>query len=199
MSLAIESIGPGRLGEYARIPMVSEVSSILSLQERDGGLGGFHLHEEAVRPPYRKDHDAFQDGGPLCWPSRFDLSNWGIWIARVGLDPVGGTAVAWKTAGVEMLEGRDDLAVLWDIRVHPQRKREGIGTAVFRYAAAWAGSKGCSLLKIETQNTNVAACRFYAAVGCFLGQIDRMAYRQCPQAAHEVMLIWYLDLTKQQP
>jgi len=33
-------------------------------------------------------------------------------------------------------------------------------------------------------------------MGCFLGQIDRLAYRHCPVAADEVMLLWYLDLKK---
>ena len=49
-------------------------------------------------------------------------------------------------------------------------------------------------LKAETQNVNVAACRFYAAMGCRLGAIHRFAYAGQPHVAGEVMLLWYLDL-----
>ena len=54
--------------------------------------------------------------------------------------------------------------------------------------------QGCKQLKIETQNTNVPACRFYASCGCRLGAIDRYGYAHDPRVAHEAMLLWYLDL-----
>jgi len=92
-----------------------------------------------------------------------------------------------------MLEGRTDLAVLWDIRVSPDRRGKGIGTQLFRRAADWARERGCGELKVETQNINVRACRFYAGQGCRLGAIHRHAYRE-EHVAHETMLLWYLDL-----
>jgi predicted GNAT family acetyltransferase len=79
--------------------------------------------------------------------------------------------VAHRTPGVYMLEGRDDLAVLWDIRVQPVVRGHGIGHLLFEAAAATARQWQCRLLKIETQNINVAACRFYAREGCQLGGI----------------------------
>ena len=59
-----------------------------------------------------------------------------------------------------------------------------------------ARRRGCRLLKIETQNVNVAACCFYAAQGCTLGGVNRFAYLGAYGAAHpdEVQLIWYYDL-----
>jgi streptothricin acetyltransferase len=65
---------------------------------------------------------------------------------------------------------------------------------LFGYAAAWARARGCTQMKIETQNINVAACRFYAAMGAELGDIRRFAYRLEPLAAHEAQLNWYLPL-----
>ena len=38
-------------------------------------------------------------------------------MAFDGDRPVGGAAVAARTVGINMLTDRDDLAVLWDIRV----------------------------------------------------------------------------------
>ena len=93
-----------------------------------------------------------------------------------------------------MLVGRKDLAVLWDIRVHPDRRRSGIGTQLFKHAVKWAQSRGCTQLKIETQNINVPACEFYVKQGCHLGEINRYGYAGHQDVQHEVMLIWYLDL-----
>ena len=194
MNVLIDAIGPNDLADYAEVPMVCNVDSILVVEEVDGGIGGLRLCERPVKIPYAKNYDAYGDGGPLNWPQRFDISQWGLWIARNGGQTVGGAAVAWNTPGIEMLDGRSDLALLWDIRVRETSRRQGVGTALFRVATAWAKSKGCSLLKIETQNVNVSACRFYWKMGCVLGRIDRLAYRQCADVASEVMLVWHLDL-----
>jgi hypothetical protein len=48
-------------------------------------------------------------------------------------------------------------------------------------------------LKIETQNTNVGACRFYERQGCELRAIHRAAYPQFPE---EIQLLWYKDLRR---
>ena len=90
-----------------------------------------------------------------------------------------------------MLENRSDLAVVWDIRVSPDLRGRGIGAALFDSAEKWAETQGCRQLKVETQNINVAACRFYASQGCSLGAIHRFAYPELPD---EVQLLWYKTL-----
>ncbi len=97
--------------------------------------------------------------------------------------------MAFNTSGVYMLEGRHDLSVLWDIRVQPELRGRGIGHALFMQAAEWSRARGCTQMKIETQNVNVPACRFYARMGCELGAINRYAYAGQPHVAHEVMLL----------
>jgi GNAT superfamily N-acetyltransferase len=178
------------IDQYAAISIAFEVRSVLDVAVIDGGLGGFALSARAVDAPYVKDYDG-GDGGPARWAERFDLSSWGLLGARSGGRLVGGAAVAFDTPGVEMLEGRRDLAVLWDIRVAPEARGRGVGAALFRAAAAWAAARGCRQLKVETQNVNVPACRFYAGQGCVLGAIHRFAY---PELPHEVQLLWYKDL-----
>ena len=89
------------------------------------------------------------------------------------------------------LGGRDDIAVLWDIRVSPGERSAGLGSALFQVAADWAVARGCGWLKIETQNVNAGACRFYHKMGCTLGAIDRFAY---PEAPGEVQLLWWKAL-----
>jgi hypothetical protein len=46
-------------------------------------------------------------------------------------------------------------------------------------------------LTVETQTTNVPACRFYAAQGCGLGSIEPHAYPDFPD---EARLLWHKDL-----
>jgi GNAT superfamily N-acetyltransferase len=86
------------------------------------------------------------------------------------------------------------LAVLWDIRVQPERRGRGVGKALFYASVDWACRRGCRQLKVETQNVNVAACRFYASQGCELGAIHRYGYAGHPQVGHEAMLLWYPTL-----
>nr|ART39461.1 J331 [uncultured bacterium] len=87
-----------------------------------------------------------------------------------------------------MLEGRDDLAVIWDIRVSPEFRGRRIGSALFRVAERWARANGCRQLKVETQNINVAACRYYGAQGFQLMEANRHGYPEFPD---EVQLIWW--------
>jgi len=103
----------------------------------------------------------------------------------------GGCAIAFNTNGVNRLEGREDVAVLWDLRIHPQFRGKGIGRELFAATARWARTRHCRELKAETQNINVPACRFYESQGCRLTSIDRFAYEAFPE---EVQLIWTLPL-----
>ena len=177
--------------ELARIPISFVVESVFDVSAPEGGLGGLIMSERRLDTPYVKDYDAVDGERPARWAARFDVSNWGLIGAHSSGARVGGAVVAFNTPGINMLEGRRDLAVLWDIRVSPEARGRGVGSALFRAAEAWAAARGCVQLKIETQNINVPACRFYARQGCVLGVINRFAYRELPD---EVQLLWYKTL-----
>ncbi len=194
MDVQIREVGKDRLPQYGEVPIAFRVESVLRVVPQEGGFGGLALQEERLAEPYVKDYDARGYDRPARWPDEFDMSEWGILMAFDGRDAVGGAIIATRTAGVEVLEGRDDLAVLWDIRVRPDLRQRGIGSELLRRAADWARQRGCTQMKIETQNVNVPACRFYAKHGCELRTIDCNAYAACPDIAHEAMLLWYLDL-----
>ena len=172
------------LAAHGRVPVAFSVSRRMRVEAG-------RLVEECVKPAWTKDYDAEADGGPERWAARFDVSRWGLLVARRGGRRVGGAVVAWDTPGVDMLRGRDDLAVLWDLRVDPACRREGIGAALFEGAAGWARSRGCVELDVETQDINVPACRFYARQGCVLRRVDPEAYPALPD---ETLLLWTLDL-----
>lgn len=177
------------LVEYARIPIAFEVDAIFEVATTPPGVEP-RLIERPVVAAYIKDYDAL-GSSPVVWSSSFDLSAWGLLLARRDGRCVGGAAVAHNTPGLDMLEDRPDLAVLWDLRVHPGSRRQGVGAALFRAAAKWAAARGCSELKVETQNINVAACRFYARQGCVLRTAHADAYSECPD---EIQLLWYKAL-----
>ncbi|HEX8176480.1 MAG TPA: GNAT family N-acetyltransferase [Pyrinomonadaceae bacterium] len=180
------------LDEYAKVPIAFKVSVVLDVLEKSDSRGEFILTERSLDIPYVKDYDAVDGEQPHQWAKRFDVSNWGVFAARVEGQRVGGAVIAFNTPGVLMLEGRDDLAVLWDIRVSPAARGQGVGSALFRAVETWAAARGCRDLKVETQNINVAACRFYARQGCVLKAVDRSAY---PELPGEIQLLWHKALS----
>lgn len=178
------------LAEHALIPISFTADRVLVISPDENDLGRFNLSERRIEAPYLKDYDSI-DGVPAVWPERFDLSNWGLISAHSDGRRLGGVVMAFDTAGVDMLEGRSDLAVLWDIRVRPEFRRREVGSALFRAAERWAVSKNCRQLKVETQNINVAACRFYARQGCELRAVNPFAYKDLPD---EIQMLWYKQL-----
>ncbi|MBF8268053.1 MAG: acetyl-transferase [Dehalococcoidia bacterium] len=177
--------------EHGNVSISFLVESRYRVESVRNGLGGWGLTEEPVEHPYIKDYDERDGEGPRHWASRFDISNWGILSAFEGQERIGGAVISFNTPGVYMLEGRTDLAVLWDIRVHPEYRHQGIGALLFARVIEWANAHRCTTLKVETQNINVPACKFYARMGCQLRAIHPDAYPDLPD---EVQLLWYRPL-----
>lgn len=189
--IEIIEIQPSDLIIYDTIPSRALVKTILVPELVDEGLGGIHLREITVPKPFIKDYDTYGEI-PSDWPKRFDVTNWGFFLAKDSGHVIGGAVVAYDTTGVFMLEARRDLSVLWDIRVRTQWR--GCGIMLFNHAAMWSRNHGCKQMKIETQNVNVPACKFYQRMGARLGEIRCHGYANVPAVADEVMLCWYLDL-----
>jgi GNAT superfamily N-acetyltransferase len=194
METRIRAIDRDQIDLLSAIPIAFRVESVLDVELVKSGMEGIRLHETAIEKPYKKDYDAYEDGPPEAWLKRFDTSNWGFFLLKAGERVLGGSTIACWTPELDMLEGRSDLAVLWDIRVQPGYRRQGLGAQLFGHAVQWCRDRGFKQMRIETQNVNVPACRFYAKQGCHLGVIHRFAYAKSPAVAHEVMLIWYYDL-----
>lgn len=177
------------LAQYAEIPISFMVNSIMEVS--GDSPESFTLSEHPVSKPWLNDYDIHSS--PLLLPTRFDLSNWAVFLASNDVKPIGGCIVAHNTPGVDMLQGRTDLAVLWDIRVDPNYRGRSIGSRLFETAIAWARSRGCIELHVETQNINVPACRFYQNMGCTLLRVVRGAYGDCPD---EHQLIWHRTILR---
>jgi GNAT superfamily N-acetyltransferase len=187
MQLTVVEEPMAALTEHAKISSAFTVGSVLDCTE---SMPGLPLRERPV-VPYRKDYDAIER--PVSWAAKFDISKWGLLAAMIGTERVGGAVIAFDTPELQMLEGRTDVAVLWDIRVRHELRRRGAGAALFQAAEDWARRRGCNELRVETQNNNVPACRFYERQECELRYVVPGAYSRLP---NEVQLIWVKKLNK---
>lgn len=191
MNIRIASADSSSIDEYASIPIAFEVASFLDVTQASSGDAGPRLVERSLEHPYAKDYDQLRGYSPLEWADRFDIARWHFLLAFAVEKIVGGAVLIMDLPDVEMLEGRTDLALLWDIRVTPALRSGGVGSARLDAAETWATSRGAAELKVETQNINVPACRFYESHGFELRHVNTGVYEGLP---NEVQLLWYKPL-----
>jgi GNAT superfamily N-acetyltransferase len=183
---------------YAAVPIGFTVRAILQLPsravgahpsvERSASASPPALETRPIVPAYEKDYDLEPGEHPTDWPRRFDVAQWGMLVAREGGQRIGGAVIAIQSEPpLDLLRDHPTGALLWDIRVTPVGRGHGVGRALFRAAERWASARGFTELVIETQDTNVPACRFYARMGCTLEAIVPGAY---PTLPHETQLLW---------
>jgi len=187
----IKTLSEQDIDAYANLPVAFEVRSIFEVIGET--LADLRLVEKNVETPWLKDYDEVPEQTPRAWPKRWALRDWKLLGGYRDQQLCGGCLVAFYADGVDLFAGRREAACLWDLRVHPEHRRNGLGTSLFRAASEAAREKGCNELRIETQNINVAACRFYEKQGCRLCRFDRNAYRDFPE---EVQLIWRKELQR---
>ena len=176
------------LAEYAKVSIAFTVRSRYVTMPHPDVNQRWELVKEPVEPTWVKDYD---EGEPPTRWLRWDTSNWRLISAFSGNERIGGAIVVYKYPQLDFLEGRDDLAALWDIRVAPEWRGQGVGSLLFEHVVRYARKMGCVELKIETQDVNVGAGRFYAKQGCGLAEVTPNAYPGWPD---EVEMIWRLDL-----
>jgi GNAT superfamily N-acetyltransferase len=179
------------LVEHARVPIAFTVERILTVSIPQSGFCRNPFAGVDGRVSVVKDYDAIKGEGPARWLKRFDTSNWGLITARRAGERIGGAVIAFNTPGIHLLNGRTDIAALWDLRVRPDVRWSGVGSALFRAAEHWSRTRRCRSLVVETQNINVPACRFYVRMGCVLRAINSMTY---PDLPGEVQLLWGKEL-----
>jgi streptothricin acetyltransferase len=71
-------------------------------------------------------------------------------------------------------------------------RRRGIGRALVRRGEEWVRKQGLPGMMVETQDNNVAACRFYSSCGFVLKGFDTGLYWASEQYRNEIALFWYL-------
>jgi GNAT superfamily N-acetyltransferase len=119
------------------------------------------------------------------------MRRWAIFAAYSERRRVGGAAIVMDSPEIDLLEGRTDVALLWDIRVEPTGRRNGVGSALLAEVERWALERNAVHLMVETQNVNPPACRFYEKQGFGLQSANANAY---PAMPNEIQLLWYKTL-----
>jgi streptothricin acetyltransferase len=195
MTFEIREERASDLAGYATVSSAFEVREIYTVSTPSGGLAGIQLQPRTLSLPYVKDYDRQPENRPSDWPSQFDVSQWNVLTAWKDGARIGGAIIAWGYSELRRMAARDDLAVLWDLRIAIEARGRGVGASLFRTVEDHAAARGARWIEIETQNVNVAACRFYARQGCVLGGVNRFAYPLLPE---ETQLLWYKSLVERQ-
>lgn len=81
-------------------------------------------------------------------------------------------------------------AFIEDICVAKSARGKGIGSALIQKAIEWAEDSGLKGVALETQDSNLLACRFYAKCGFVIGAVNTMLYRGFEN--EEFAVFWYL-------
>lgn len=189
--ITVKEVDKSFLELYDKVAMNVNVNSEYKVERINNGLGGFILKEVQVEP-YIKDLSSYEHA--TGYENEFDITNWRFYMAFDGDIPVGAMTVAGKTEGLNMLYGRKDACVLWDIRIADTYKRKGIGQKLLDMGILDAKRDGYRQMIIECQNNNVQACKFYQKQGAVLSKIDMYAYYLEPEIRNEIQFIWYLDI-----
>ena len=176
MQMQIRELSSENVHEIARCDDSFEVDSRLALHARDGAL----RYTIVPVPPYRKRYPQ-DDVDYRQYMGREDRA---VFLAYVDGQPAG---------HIRLRENWNRLAYVENIAVDVRFRRQGVGSALMRQASAWARAGRLCGIMLETQDNNVAACRFYERCGFVLGGFDRMVYRGLKET-DEVALYWYLLL-----
>jgi streptothricin acetyltransferase len=84
------------------------------------------------------------------------------------------------------------LAYIEDITVDKKWRKLGVGKKLLSQAKRWAQENEMAEIMLETQNNNVAACKFYESCGFILGGFDFLVYKGIQPTNNEIALYWYL-------
>ncbi len=169
MKLQIRPIHPFQLS------VLDQISIAFEVRERALVDGGLLVGFEPVAHSWTKDYDLVSCP-PSGYPSEFDCTHWGFLAAIANDIVMGGITIATSTPKFQLLEGREDLAHIVDLRVSPEFRGQGVGRELWNAAEDWCLARGIVEIRVETQDINVPGCKFYQGMGCKLLSINPDAY-----------------------
>ena len=151
----------------SRLPVESEL--VLNLS------GGKLEYEVVAVAPYEK---VYPRSEPECESTTPGVS----FFAYSGSEVVGQIALC---------RNWNDFAYVNHLVVESAFRRSGIGCALVLHAIEWSQAERLAGVMLETQNTNVAACKLYERCGFRLRGFDQDLYRGREPDTREIALFWY--------
>lgn len=76
-----------------------------------------------------------------------------------------GRPVGWVHAVTSEFVEAERVVVIGGLVVDREHRRQGIGKALMQAAEDWAGSQGCSIVRLRSSTGRTAAHRFYEQLG----------------------------------
>ncbi|MCH4886243.1 GNAT family N-acetyltransferase [Acidaminobacter sp. JC074] len=140
---------------------------------------GWHTKEKLLDKPYLKLYDAFQ---AECedYLSNPDQT---IFYALNDHEVLGQIVIR---------KNWNKYCYIDDIAVSKKARQKGVATRLLDQAQKWALENKLGGFMLETQDINLAACRFYKKNGFVIGSIDNMLYRHF-DTKDEIAMIWYKE------
>lgn len=83
-------------------------------------------------------------------------------------------------------------AYIEDITVDKKYRTLGVGKRLVDQAKQWAKEGNMPGIMLETQDNNVAACKFYEKYGFVIGGFDFLVYKGLDMTSDEVAIYWYM-------
>ncbi|MBS1715741.1 MAG: GNAT family N-acetyltransferase [Armatimonadetes bacterium] len=166
--------GPGAFEEHGLIPISFMVQATVDLDVLLRTEGRTVV--AVPRPSYEKDYDAVPTERPASYSRNGDTGRWLVLGAFADGRRVGGVVLAPRANGFAFAEDRHRAAVIVDLRVSPDFRGIGIGRRLIEESCSHVAGLGTETLVVETQDTNVPACRLYSSCGFSVFTVDRLAY-----------------------
>ena len=115
------------------------------------------------------------------------MSRWIFFAAYRGALRLGGAVLVHDDPAIELLRDGPTCGLLWDLRVAPEWRGVGVGAALLDAVERAAMRNVLRAVRVETQQINVAACRFYQRHGYRLERATAGVYERLPD---EIQLLW---------
>lgn len=171
----IEEINPRNVEDVGRCDGEFVIDSKLVLQVEDG-----EIHYTVTEVPTRKKRYEEDD---IDYATYIGDSDKTVFLAYVEGQVAGQIILRRNWNGYAYIE---------DIAVDVGFRRQGIGRELISRAQRWTRERNLAGIMLETQNTNVRACRFYERCGFRLRGFDAHLYRGIQSDTDEIALYWYL-------
>jgi GNAT superfamily N-acetyltransferase len=184
--ISLRPLEPEDIGNLPQIRPTYISPTVLRVEKSGDGLEvGWKLIEHTPPQPFDKgtlyDFDEVVQSEVRARMVRPDTS-----YQRVAVNEESGRLVGLVEVEIQMW---NDTAVLWNLMVDLAYRGEGLGRRLWHRAVEFARQAEVRAIMIETQNTNLPACKFYARMGCRLVGINELYYTNDGMNT-EIALFW---------
>ncbi len=188
--IELRSLQPEDIPNLTQIRPTYQSNTILVVEKSGSGIEiGWRLVEQSLPGPFDKatlyDFDEVAQAEIRARLARADDT-----YQRVAVNTSTGQLVGLLDVEIQ---GWNNTAFIWNLMIDLDYRGQGLGRRLWYRALEFARRAEVRAILIETQNTNVPACRFYERMGCQLVGLNEAYYTnkgQNEQPNIEIALFW---------